>query len=592
MTRYCLGEHLEKVYSCFSVYRSRPVIGMTTNHHDCDAVIRDRYYMQVVAAGGVPLLLPPVDDAGVLLSYADLIDALLLTGGGDCDPRWMNEEPSALLGDVNETRDLPELLIARLAFNRQMPILGICRGMQMMAIAFGGHVAQDISIDPLWNCREKIVHSQTEPRNVKTHSVLFDKGSVLCKAYNKNNIEVNSFHHQVVDVVPKGFRAAAWSADGIIEAIESEEHKPVLGVQWHPEWLSEEGKPVFEWLVGEAGIYKKAKALHKKIVVADSHCDTPMFFTCGADFTKRDSKIKVDLVKMTEGMTDVATMAAYVPQPLEGQTWKDVSPDGSDTPFVYVNRIFDKIEALAATSMIPVAVARNPDEVLSNKQNGIKSIMLAVENALAIGNDLSRVEHLKKRGAIYLTLCHNGDNQICDSARKSSNTWRGLSPFGKDTVREMNRQGVMIDLSHAAERSFYDVIELSEKPVVCSHSNCKAVCSSERNISDDQLRALAEHDGVCQLTLYEGFVSDNPKQADIICFIEHVKHAARIAGVEHIGIGSDFDGDGGIVGLNDASEMILFTRQLLTEHFSDEDIRLILGGNWLRVLGENRRKTM
>ncbi len=189
---------------------------------------------------------------------------------------------------------------------------------------------------------------------------------------------------------------------------------------------------------------------------------------------------------------------------------------------------------------------------------------------------------------MYFTLCHNGDNQICDSARRSAATWRGLSPFGEKVVAEMNRQGVMIDLSHAAESAFRDVLALSKKPVVCSHSNCRALCNHERNLTDEQLRLLAANDGVCQLTLYAGFVCENPSEADILHFVEHVEYAAQLIGTEHIGIGSDFDGDGGIRGLNDASEMTLFTRRLLRKRFSDDDIRLIWGGNWLRVMARNQ----
>ncbi len=589
MEGFCLEERLREADRLIPGREYKPVIGLTTNYTDADAVIRDRYYLQIIASGGVPMLLPPADDAGVLLAYLDRIDGLMLTGGGDCDPRWAGEEPSELLGTVNETRDLPELLLARMARNRQMPLLGICRGIQIMAIAFGGHVAQDISLDPHWQREKGVVHSQEQPRDVKTHKVLTDENSLLRRLFGCKEMAVNSFHHQTVDVVPPGFRAVAMSEDGVTEAMESAEEKPMLGVQWHPEWLAEDGKPVFGWLVREAYIYNKVKTLHENIISVDSHCDTPMFFPQGADFTKRDGRIKTDLYKMTEGLLDVSTMAAYVPQPVGNETWKDVAPIAADSPFDYVNIIFDRTEALLSSSEIPVALARKPEDAAANKQQGRKSIMLAIENALAIGDDISRAEHFKKRGAVYFTLCHNGDNQVCDSARKSADTWHGLSPFGEKLVKEMNRLGVMIDLSHAGERSFYDVLALSKSPVVCSHSNCRAVCSHERNLTDDQLRRLARSGGVCQLTLYDGFVCRNPKEADILSFVKHVTHAAKIAGIEHIGIGSDFDGDGGIRGLNDSGEMRLFTRQLLEKRFSDEDIRLIWGGNWLRVMGENQK---
>ncbi len=562
----------------------KPVVGLTANHQDIDATLRDRYYHQVVQAGGVPMIIPPIDKEDIIAETLQHIDALILTGGADIDPRWMGEEPNELLGNVNEERDLPELLMARMAYNRSMPVLGICRGMQTLAIAMGGHVAQDISMTACWQKEKGINHSQEEPREEKTHEVRIEKKSTLYNIYAQEQLMVNSFHHQVVDDCGTAFRPVAWSADGLVEAMESADGQPMMGVQWHPEWLAEDGQPLFQWLVAEAGIYKEAKRLHSAIVTLDSHCDTPMFFPQGADFSRRDSKIKMDLPKMTDGQLDAAIMVAYVPQPVGKQVWEDVAPFHTAGPAEYASLIFDKIEATVAKCPDRLAIARSSHDLLRNKSEGRKSIMLGIENALAIGKDLSLVEHFKNRGAIYFTLCHNGDNQVCDSARKSEKTWNGLSPFGERLVKEMNRQRVIVDLSHAAETSFYDALEISQFPVVCSHSNCKAVCSHERNITDDQLRALAKNGGVCQLTLYDGFVSNNPKEADIHRFMEHLDHAVRIMGVEHVGIGSDFDGDGGIPGLNDASDMLNFTRQLLLKRFSEDRIRMIWAQNWMRIM--------
>lgn len=598
------------------MYKRKPVIGITANHQDIDVTLRDRYCQQIVAAGGVPVVIPPVEDEDVIIETLERIDALLLSGGADHDPKWQGEEPSPLLGNVNAIRDWPELTITRLAYNRQMPILGICRGIQTMAIALGGHVAQDISEAtsppaplPSGEGSEVILHSQKEEREVKTHSVVFAEGSILANIYNINASkprcinsstpqntllpspfrrgvggEVNSFHHQCVDRTGNLFRPTAWAEDGVIEAMESTEHKPMMGVQWHPEWLGEDGLPIFQWLVDEAAVYQKAKSLHDKTIILDSHCDTPMFFPQGADFSHRDDRILVDVEKMTDGRQDVTTMVAYVPQPVGEQAWADVAPFPTETPKAYADLIFDKVEQIVASCPERLALARNRNEILRNKRDGKKTIMLGLENALAIEDNINNVEHFAKRGAVYFTLCHNGDNQICDSARKSLNTWGGVSPFGEKVIREMNHCGVMVDLSHAGERSFYDAIEISKLPVVCSHSNCKALCNHERNLTDDQLRTLAKHDGICQITLYEGFVSENPSEADIIKAIDHLNHAVRVMGIEHVGLGSDFDGDGGIRGIKNSSEMLNFTRQLLKNRYSDRDIELIWGENWLRVL--------
>lgn len=608
-----LNHHLEDICSRFPEGRRKPVVGLTSNHHEIDADLRERYYQQVVAAGGVPVIIPPVADADVIIETLERIDALILTGGADHNPRWMGEEPSPLLGNVNEVRDLPELLIARLAYNRQIPILGICRGIQTMAIAFGGHVAQDISLSEELRVKSeefKIQHSQKEERDVKTHSVSIAPDSILANIYNNNAsnprsislplfegrggwgerlLSVNSFHHQVVDRTGNLFHPVAWSADGLIEAIESSEFKPMMGVQWHPEWLGEEGRKLFEWLVGEAEIYHHAKTIHDTNIILDSHCDTPMFFPQGADFSKRDPKILVDVHKMADGRQDVATMVAYVPQPVDNQTWADVMPFATSGPKAYADLIFDKINDIIDSHPDQLSLAWDFNEVWENNWAGRKSIMIGIENGLAIEDDLDNIQHFAERGVIYITLCHNGDNQICDSARKSLNTWGGVSPFGRKVIQRMNKFGLTVDLSHAGEKSFYDAIAISKTPVVCSHSNCKALCNHERNLTDDQLRALARNGGVCQITLYEGFVSENPSEADILKAIDHLNHAVRIMGIDHVGFGSDFDGDGGIRGIKDSSEMMLFTRQLLKNRYSDDDIAKIWGGNWIRVIDENLR---
>ena len=183
-----------------------------------------------------------------------------------------------------------------------------------------------------------------------------------------------------------------------------------------------------------------------------------------------------------------------------------------------------------------------------------------------------------------MTLCHNGDNDLCDSAR-GNNEHGGISPLGEKAIHEMNRTGMMVDLSHASEKSFYDALQISSTPIVCSHSSSRALCDHPRNLTDDQLRALAAHGGVAQVTLYSGFLrKESP--ATIIDAISHLDHMIDIMGIEHVGIGTDFDGDGGIIGCASASALINFTRQLLNKRYSEEEIRLIWGENFLRVMRE------
>ena len=562
--QFDLNAIMANMHQTFPVAQRRPVIGITGNYGDLTCKLGEGYYKQVVAAGGVPLIIPPVADAAVLTSIMEKVDAVLLSGGADINPLYQGEDPIPQLGGINSERDLPELLLARMAFHRQLPMLGICRGIQTLAMALGGKVAQHISTN--------IKHSQDADRSEPTHSVSIEKDSTLYNIYSGNQsptLYVNSFHHQAVSEPGEHFRVVAKANDGVIEAIESAEFKPILGVQWHPECMGESGLPLFRWLVDEAEKFQKAKLMHHCVLTLDTHCDTPMFFPQNVDFGSRDPRILVDLHKMTEGRLDATIMVAYLPQPTE-------------QPKQFADNIFDKIEVMVARNSDYLALARTPEELWSNKYAGKKSIMLGIENGIALDGDLKNLRHFKDRGIVYVTLCHNGDNEICDSAR-GNQTHGGVSAFGAQVISEMNRLGIMVDLSHAHEKSFYDALELSKTPIVCSHSSARALCDHPRNLTDDQMRALAQKGGVAQTTLYHGFLKKDG-EATILDAMAHLEHAIDVMGIDHVGLGTDFDGDGGIRGLADASELLNFTRQLLARRFSRQDIQKIWGGNFLRVM--------
>lgn len=579
MNKFNLQQHLNETYTSAPSHAYRPLIGITTNHEGIDATLREVYYKQIVSAGGTPVLIPPVADNDVLLSTLDTLDAIVLSGGGDFNPLWAGEQPVPQLHNINNERDLPELLLTRYAFDRQMPMLGICRGIQTLAMSLGGHVEQDIKPTPTL-----IKHSQTSHQSTQTHSVNIKPGTMLSDIFDgEDTIYVNSFHHQAVDNPGNHMRTAATAPDGTIEAIESSEQKPVIGVQWHPEWLADDGLPLFRWLVNEAAIHHRMRLFHSRNITLDSHCDTPMFFPEGIHFDQRDPRILYDLHKMQEGGPDAVTMVAYLPQPKQGETFAQIAPFGAKTPREYADLIFDKIEDTILSDSRYIAHARSEADILRNKRNGQRSLLTGIENGLAIEDDISNVQHFANRGITYITLCHNGDNQICDSARHSLNTHGGVSPFGAQVIAEMNRLGLMVDLSHAGEKSFYDALQISRTPIVCSHSNSRALCDVPRNITDEQMRALAAAGGVCQITLYNGFLRTDGN-ATITDAIRHLEHAIDIMGIEHVGLGTDFDGDGGIPGLADASELVNFTKALLRRRYSETDMSLIWGGNWLRVM--------
>ena len=569
MSRFELQSHLNDVYAHFPEAEKRPVIGITGNYEDLTCKLGRGYYQSVVAAGGVPVVIPPVADKHVIVKTLEHIDALILSGGGDINPLWAGEEPSPKLHGINQERDLPELLIARLAYNRQIPMLGICRGIQTLATAFGGKVAQDISDVAT------IKHSQDADRSEPTHSVIIDEDSSLFDIYKSTKVMVNSFHHQAVAEAGDKFRVIAKSPDGIIEAMESSEFKSILGVQWHPECL-EEGLPLFQWLVNEAKSFREAHTTHDRVLTLDTHCDTPMFFPQGIHFEQRDPKILVDLHKMTEGRQDATIMVAYLPQPTEN-------------PTAFADSIFDQIEVIVGQNSDYVRIANTPRDLWMNKHQGLKSIMLGIENGIAIDGKLENLQHFVDRGIVYMTLCHNGDNDICDSASKTQHTHHGVSAFGEQVIKEMNRLGVLVDMSHAGEESFYQALEISSKPIVCSHSSARALCDHPRNLTDDQMRALAQKGGVAQTTIYHGFLKKDG-EATINDVIAHLEHAIDVMGIDHVGLGTDFDGDGGVRGLADSSELINFTRRLLARRFSEHDIQKIWGGNFLRVMEEVQKK--
>ena len=593
MNKYDWQSQLASAYATFPEATRKPVIGISGNYDEAACKLGEDYYKSVLKAGGVPVIIPPLSDTDAIINTLDHVDGLLLSGGADYNPLYAGEEPSPRLGGINAERDLPELLLTQLAYNRQIPMLGICRGIQTLAMALGGHVAQDIAG---LQQKDPVRHSQNARRSEPTHSVAIDADSTLYHIYKEqlssppgeragghHHLLVNSFHHQAVDDPGRRFRVSATAPDGVVEAIESREYKSIMGVQWHPENLAD-GLPLFQWLVRQAAHYRRACSLHRHILTLDTHCDTPMFFPEGISFGSRDPKIRVDLHKMAEGHQDATIMVAYLPQPKIGETFSSQVAFPVSSPTEYADLIFDKIEDIVSQHKDYLSIARTPADLYGDKRRGRKSIMLGIENGLALNGSLHNLRHFAQRGIVYMTLCHNGDNDLCDSAR-GCNTHGGVSLFGQQVIREMNSLGIMVDMSHAGEKSFYDALDISQQPIVCSHSSCRALCDHPRNLTDEQMRALAARGGVMQVTLYPGFLRTGG-EADVLDALQHLEHAVSVMGIDHVGLGTDFDGDGGVLGLADSSEMLNFTRQLLLRHYSEQDIQKIWGGNFLRVMSQ------
>ena len=576
--RFDVCGEFRALHGHYPLFNRRPLIGITANFSKGKVMLLEAYYRSVLAAGGVPLLIPPYPEREALIETLSHIDALLLTGGADIDPRYMGEEPDySLLHNINQPRDEQELLLAQLADARSLPILGICRGVQTIAAALGGSVHQDIYAA----LGTQLLNHDQDPveRHVATHDVSIVAGSRLSGIFGKEQLAVNTFHHQAVSRVPVGFEVVATSPDGVIEGIEATDGRSIIGVQWHPESFIMNGDdsmmPLFRWFVDEAALYRHVTELHERMLTIDSHCDTPMLSHTGYRFDRRDDVALVDLHKMTEGLLDATTMVAYIPQGARDDESLKQATEKADA-------LLSWVEAGVADNAAHMALCCTFDELYRAKAQGKRTIMLGVENGYAIGRDLLNIERLRKRGVVYMTLCHNGDNDICDSAR-GNGEHGGLSAFGREVVREMNRVGMMVDLSHAAESTFWQVLECSEKPVVCSHSSCRALCDHPRNLTDEQMRALAAKGGVVQVTMYSGFLRKEG-EATLDDFLAHLQHAIDIAGIDHVGIGTDFDGDGKVIGCSSVSQLRNVTRELLRRGFSATDIEKIWGGNWLRTM--------
>ena len=577
-----------------------PLIGISGNFRDGDCTLAQAYYMSVLESGCTPVVIPSYDDEKALVSLLDSLDGIVLSGGADIDPDYLSEEPLDCVS-VNPRRDAQELLLVRLAVDRQIPVLGICRGIQVLAAALGGKLYQDIKLQ---HDQPPIEHSQTIARGLPSHEVRIEKDSLLFSIMGTEELAVNSFHHQAVKQVPAGFRVTATAPDGIIEGMESTAFRPILGVQWHPECFIMENDrsmmPIFKWLTEQASLYKRARELHGKTIILDSHCDSPMFFDKGAHFCQKDPGVEVeyeyvgepspdgsptfrynplvDLHKMTAGRLDASFMVAYLHQyERDGESLR--------AAIAKADRLLTLIDERIAECSGFAAIATSPNELWTNKFNGIKSVVKGIENGYAIGLDIDNVDRFRKRGVAYMTLCHNGDNDICDS-HKGNHEHNGLSAFGREVVARMNSVGMMVDLSHASEKSFWDALECSSKPIICSHSSSRALCDHTRNLTDEQMCALASSGGVAQVCLYSGFLKKGGN-ATVNDAVRHIMHMIDVMGVDHVGIGSDFDGGGGLPGLEDASWFVSLTERLMAQGLSDHDLSLVWGLNFLRVWSLN-----
>lgn len=578
---------VDSILSAPQINDIKPYIGISAANSNGSSRLSMAYTDAVIKAGGLPVIIPVTTDSEVLNQLVKNLDGVIFSGGLDVAPEAYGEDSITCTLDVDRLRDTYELKLLKLAIDRNLPILGVCRGQQLINVAFGGTLFQDI---PEQHPESDIAHMQQQERTETTHTVNVYPGTCLHGIMLQESVVgVNSFHHQAVKDVAPGFVVAAVAPDGIVEAIESFPNRSILAVQWHPELLTADSTGrmlnVFRHFVKEASIFMHAKSLHKHILSVDTHVDTPLNFKPGFNLAFRDSS-QVNLPKMQEGYLDAVFMAAYQRQGDRDALSSQKAVDKVDT---MISGIYEQI----AMNSDVCGLAFTPADLVKLKNEGKKAILIGIENGYGIGKDITNLERFKSLGVNYMTLCHNLNNDICDTSKSGvAAEWNGLSPYGKKVVKEMNRLGMIIDLAHVSDQTFWDVIELSEQPVVSTHSSVRALYGHERNLLDNQLKALAKKGGVVQLCPVDEFLNVNLKDASLADFMNHVDHAVRVAGIDHVGIGSDFDGGGGVIGLNGANDLINITVQLIKRGYSDTDIEKIWGGNFLRVMEQVQQEAL
>lgn len=379
-----------------------------------------------------------------------------------------------------------------------------------------------------------------------------------------------------------------------------------------------------------AQLIKKAAKIHDRILTVDSHCDTPLrFLRTEYNLSQRHDPhqdgSKVDLPRMKAGGLDAIFFAAFV-----GQGPRDAA--ANDKARDLVLRTIHIIQDSIRQHPDLAALATSPEDAYRLEKAGKRAIFIGIENGYAIGTDLRMIKKYYDLGVRYMTLCHTSNNDICDSSTDSLEH-NGLSEFGKQVVAEMNRVGMMIDVSHISDKAFADVVQLSRAPVIASHSCARAICDHPRNMTDEMLVQLARNGGVIQMCIMSAYVkpeAPNPQRdsafaqlrekfrywdqmsaaeqqelrqlrreldkrfpqqlATVADVVDHIDHIVKVAGIDHVGIGTDFDGGGGVTGCYDVSEMGNITQELVRRGYSESHIRKIWGGNLMRVMRQVKKQ--
>ena len=369
----------------------------------------------------------------------------------------------------------------------------------------------------------------------------------------------------------------------------------------------------------------KARELSQKFAIVDGHVDLPYRLRNYYERVgNRDENVggrteqgEMDFERAREGGLDAPFMSIYTPAGLQG----------TGENYVVANELIDLVEELVSKWPDKFAIARTVAEVKEIKDKGMVALPMGLENGAPIEGKIENVKHFYDRGIRYITLTHGKNNHICDSSYDDTRKWNGMSEFGREVVQEMNRLGIMVDISHVSDDAFYQVMEMTKVPAIASHSSCRHFTPGfERNMSDDMIKKLAENGGVIMINFGSSFIDENYRQArmkaredynafklehnledddpklkemrekaakeigyaDMTVVADHIDHVVKLVGIDYVGFGSDFDGVGDSlpIGLKDVSQFPNLLAELLKRGYSEEDIEKICSGNVFRVWSE------
>jgi microsomal dipeptidase-like Zn-dependent dipeptidase len=330
------------------------------------------------------------------------------------------------------------------------------------------------------------------------------------------------------------------------------------------------------WSQTDKELAEAADLFHRKHFTIDTHNDTALHLN-NPNRGHSVTKGQVTFPMMREGGLDAAFFAIFIgqgPRSDEGHKSAKENAEGELVNFLKYVSLQDNVR-----------VAHSADDLLLNKSQGYLSVVPALENGYPLGKDLGLLNHFYNLGVRAITLCHNKNNEICDASMDTTSEHGGLSGFGESVVKEMNKMGIAIDVSHASVETLKDVLALSTKPVIATHSGVWSIKHHNRNLRDEEIAAIAEKGGLIQIATGRFFLSDRPKEEVAVKDIaDHIDYAVKIAGIEHVGIGTDFDGGGGVVGLENVSKMKNITIELMRRGYTEYQLSRFWGENLLDFL--------